>query len=68
MVEWGSREGVLARADPYSEARVIHVMAFAVVRWKVAGECRLSRAEALAHVLRFCGPALGIVPEVPDVG
>ena len=60
LLERGSREGVLTSADPYDDARMIYAMAFAVVAWKVAGECRLSRAEALTYVLRFCGPAFGI--------
>jgi len=60
LLERGSRDGTLTSTDPYDDARMIYSMAFGLVAWKVAGECRLSRSQALAYILRFCGPALGI--------
>ena len=66
LLERGARVGTLTSTDPDEDARMVYAMAFSLVAQKVAGECRLSRTQALAHMLRFCGPALGIaVTDIP---
>ena len=55
---------VLARvgcAEPERDARSVHAVAWALVEDKLHGAA-ITRAEARAHVLRFCFPALGMAP------
>ena len=56
----GGRDGTFPSVDPENDARTICSMAFGIVEQIIAGVCRLSREQAVAHLMRFCDGALGV--------
>lgn len=59
VLESGRGAGAFPGAHPEADARTIHAMAWSLVEAKLAGAGFETAAEARAHVLRFCLPALG---------
>jgi AcrR family transcriptional regulator len=58
-VRRGNEDGTLHSQDPVEDARIVYSLAFGLVNRRIAGHTRFTRAEALQHIMRFCGPALG---------
>jgi AcrR family transcriptional regulator len=63
----GNEDGTLCSADPEEDARIVNAIAFGLINRRVSSGLSLSRADALGHVMRFCGPALGIDTDT-DIG
>ncbi|MCU1427596.1 MAG: putative transcriptional regulator, TetR family protein [Actinomycetia bacterium] len=59
LLERGRVEGVFPGAEPVTDARLIHALAWAFTEARLHRDDVVSLADARAHVLRFCLPALG---------
>lgn len=61
----GRADGSFPAAAPDLDVHTIHAVTWEAVRWSRVGRPRLSRRQALDHVLRFCLAALGARPAPP---
>lgn len=59
VLEQGKADGSFPLAEPDRDVRSINALVWDVIRWNPR---RMSRAAALAHVLRFALPGLGVTP------
>ena len=59
VLEDGLRSGAFPGAQPELDSLTIRSLTGEAVSWARAGSPRLSRRDALRHVLRYAGPALG---------
>jgi AcrR family transcriptional regulator len=59
VLESGLAQGLFPLAKPELDIRTIRAMAFEVISWAGTGVVKLSRREALDHILRFSLAALG---------
>ena len=55
----GTADGSFPRARPDLDMHTIRAVTFEAIGWARIGEPRLTRTQAVAHVLRFTLPALG---------
>jgi AcrR family transcriptional regulator len=59
VLESGLAQGLFPLARPERDIRTIRALAFETVAWAHSGVLKLSRQEALDHILRFSRAALG---------
>jgi AcrR family transcriptional regulator len=59
VLEAGQADGSLAMARPELDMHTIRAVTFEAIGWARLGHPRLTRTQAVAHVLRFILPALG---------
>ncbi len=62
VLEEGLRSGAFPAARPELDVRTIRAATWEAVNWARSRPVRLTRREALDHVLRFSLPALGVAP------
>ena len=55
----GRDDGSFPNAAPNADARTLHDIVWGLAQRRLDGDTSLTRAEARAHALRFCLPALG---------
>lgn len=56
----GSASGEFPHCDPAADAASIHALVWRLFTDAMHGRARLDREQAMQHVLRFVGPALGL--------
>jgi AcrR family transcriptional regulator len=58
-LERGRADGTFPHADPRPDAATVHAIVWALVEDELRGHATMTAAEAKAHALRYCLPALG---------